>query len=56
MTTRALVRPERDLSLANHRPLLKAAACGEGLAVWIVEPEWLRSDEFSGAHLDVALQ
>lgn len=56
MPTRALVWFKRDLRLHDHAPLLAAADCDRALAVFVIEPEWLRSPEFAPRHLAYLLQ
>jgi deoxyribodipyrimidine photo-lyase len=43
---------KRDLRVADHRPLLEAAARGPVVCLYIYEPELLRSAEFASRHLD----
>ena len=54
MTSRALVWFKRDLRLQDHAPLQAAAQCDEALALYVVEPEWVRSDECDAQHLAFA--
>ncbi len=56
MPTRALIWLKRDLRMSDHAPLSQAAACDEALAVFVIEPQWLRSPEFDPRHLAYALQ
>ena len=56
MSTRALIWLKRDLRMSDHAPLSQAAACDEALAVFVIEPQWLRSPEFDPRHLAYALQ
>ncbi|CAM2157626.1 hypothetical protein PT2222_420041 [Paraburkholderia tropica] len=42
---RALIWFKRDLRIHDHAPLASAAACEDGLALVVIEPEWLASPE-----------
>jgi deoxyribodipyrimidine photo-lyase len=52
----ALVWLKRDLRLHDHASLAAAAQCDRALALYIIEPEWIASDEFDSQHLAFALQ
>ena len=56
MTTSALVWFKRDLRTLDHEPLARAASHPTCAAVYIIEPEWLQSNEFDPQHLDFVLQ
>lgn len=47
-----LVWFKRDLRVADHEPLARAAARGPVIALYVYEPSVLRSPEFDGLHLD----
>jgi deoxyribodipyrimidine photo-lyase len=47
---------KRDLRVADHAPLLTAAARGPVLCLWVVEPEALVRDDFDPVHLGFALE
>lgn len=53
--TRALVWFKRDLRVRDHAPLAAAAQCTDALAVYVIEPEWLESEEFDAAQARFAL-
>ena len=53
--TRALVWFKRDLRLRDHAPLEQAQRFKDALAVYVIEPEWLASDEFDVRHAEFAL-
>ena len=42
---------KRDLRVADHAPLAKAAKSGQCLCLYVYEPELIRSDEFDTSHL-----
>jgi deoxyribodipyrimidine photo-lyase len=44
---RALVWLKRDLRLHDHPPLASAASAGEALSIFVTEPAWTQSPEFS---------
>jgi len=52
---RALLWFKRDLRLHDHAPLVAAQVQGDALAVFVIEPEWLRSPECDASHVDFAL-
>ena len=52
---RALVWFKRDLRQDDHAPLAAAQHFESALGLFIIEPEWLASPEFSTAHLQFAL-
>ena len=54
-SSRALVWFKRDLRVADHAPLVAAAACDEALGLYVIEPEWLRSPECDAQHVAFAL-
>ncbi|MFO0932086.1 MAG: FAD-binding domain-containing protein [Planctomycetota bacterium] len=47
---------KRDLRVADHAPLLAAAARGPVLCLYVVEPEALARDDFDPVHLGFALE
>ena len=47
----ALVWFKRDLRLRDHAPLVEAQHFERALALFVIEPEWLRSPEFDARHL-----
>ena len=47
-----LVWFKRDLRITDHAPLAQAAARGPVVALYVYEPELLRSAEFDACHLD----
>ena len=47
---------KRDLRVADHAPLLTAAARGPVLCLYVVEPEALARDDFDPVHLGFALE
>ena len=51
----ALVWLKRDLRLHDHAALAAACACEQALALYVIEPVWLRSPEFDPQHLQFAL-
>ena len=53
---RALVWFKRDLRVHDHAALAAAQQHDDALALFIIEPEWLRSDECDASHVDFALQ
>jgi deoxyribodipyrimidine photo-lyase len=50
--TLQLVWFKRDLRMADHEPLARAARCGPVAAVYVYEPSVMRSPEFDTCHLD----
>jgi deoxyribodipyrimidine photolyase len=50
-TSRALVWFKRDLRQDDHAPLAAAQHFESALGLFIIEPEWLASPEFSTAQL-----
>ena len=54
-TRRALVWFKRDLRVHDHAPLVAALADADALALFVIEPEWMRSPECDGSHVDFAL-
>ncbi len=52
---RSLVWFKRDLRIHDHAALVAAQAHGDGLAVFVIEPEWLQSPECDASHVDFAL-
>jgi deoxyribodipyrimidine photo-lyase len=42
---------KRDLRVADHAPLVKAAQSGHCLCLYVYEPELIHSDEFDTSHL-----
>jgi deoxyribodipyrimidine photo-lyase len=55
MPSTAIVWLKRDLRLADHAPLHAARAFERAVALYVIEPEWLGSPEFDGAHLAFVL-
>ena len=53
--SRALVWFKRDLRQDDHAPLAAAQHFESALGLYIIEPEWLKSPEFSPIHLQFAL-
>ena len=51
----ALVWLKRDLRLRDHAPLHAAQAARAAAAVYVIEPAWLGSPEFSASHLQFTL-
>ena len=51
----ALVWFKRDLRQDDHAPLAAAQQFESALGLFIIEPEWLSSPEFSTSHLQFAL-
>ena len=51
----ALVWFKRDLRQDDHAPLAAAQQFESALGLFIIEPEWLNSPEFSTSHLQFAL-
>jgi deoxyribodipyrimidine photo-lyase len=51
-----LVWFKRDLRAEDHEPLAKALQCGPTVGLFLIEEEWLGSDEFAPAHLQFALE
>lgn len=47
---------KKDLRVEDHEPLAKALSNGPTLALFVIEPQWLRSPEFSERHLSFALE
>jgi deoxyribodipyrimidine photolyase len=56
MPSKALVWFKRDLRLHDHAPLCEAVLCDEALALYIIEPQCLSSEEFDSQHLDFVLR
>lgn len=54
-TSQALVWFKRDLRQDDHAPLRAAQHFEAAQGLFIIEPEWLGSPEFSSAHLQFAL-
>ena len=54
-TSCALVWFKRDLRQDDHAPLAAAQQFESALGLFIIEPEWLNSPEFSTSHLQCAL-
>lgn len=54
-TSQALVWFKRDLRQDDHAPLAAAQHFESALGLFIIEPEWLASPEFSTAHLQFVL-
>ena len=52
----ALVWFKRDLRQDDHAPLAEAQNFESAMALYIIEPQWLDSPEFSAAHLQFALE
>lgn len=52
---RALVWFKRDLRVHDHAALAAAQAYDDALAIFIIEPEWLQSEECDASHVDFAL-
>ena len=52
---RALVWFKRDLRVHDHAALAAAQACDDALAIFIIEPDWLQSEECDASHVDFAL-
>lgn len=46
-----LVWLKRDLRISDHRPLEEACATGPTVALYVYEPDLIRSDEFDASHL-----
>ena len=55
MNATALVWFKRDLRLNDHAPLAAAQAFERTLALYVIEPEWLRSPECDPRHVAFAL-
>ena len=55
-SARALVWFKRDLRLGDHAPLAAAQQFESALGLFIIEPEWLQSPEFSAARVQFALE
>jgi deoxyribodipyrimidine photo-lyase len=54
VSTYTLVWLKRDLRRADHAPLFEAARCDAAAALFIVEPEWVKSPECDAQHLAFA--
>ena len=54
-SSRALVWFKRDLRQDDHAPLAAAQHFESAMGLYIIEPEWLQSPEFSSMHLQFAL-
>jgi hypothetical protein len=52
----AVVWLERDLRLRDHAPLHAAQSARAAAALYVIEPAWLASPEFSPSHLQFTLQ
>ena len=52
----ALVWFKRDLRQDDHAPLAAAQNFESAMGLYIIEPQWLDSPEFSAAHLQFALE
>jgi deoxyribodipyrimidine photo-lyase len=52
----ALVWLKRDLRLHDHAPLHAAQGARAAAALFVIEPAWLHSPEFSASHLHFTLQ
>ncbi|MDP2006760.1 MAG: FAD-binding domain-containing protein [Rubrivivax sp.] len=52
----ALVWLKRDLRLRDHAPLHAAQGARAAVALYVIEPAWLASPEFSSSHLHFTLQ
>ena len=52
---RALVWFKRDLRVHDHAPLVAARSYTDALAIFIIEPEWLKSPDCDASHADFAL-
>ncbi len=52
---RALVWFKRDLRVQDHAALAAAHGCGEVLALFVIEPEWLASPECAPQHVAFTL-
>ena len=50
MTTTAVVWFKRDLRLYDHTPLAAAQAFERSLALYVIQPDWLRSPECDPRH------
>ncbi|MBC7716837.1 MAG: deoxyribodipyrimidine photo-lyase [Pseudorhodobacter sp.] len=55
MTNRSLVWFKRDLRSRDHAPLVEAQNRGTALALFVIEPEWLGSDECDPQHVAFTL-
>ena len=55
MTSKAIVWFKRDLRVRDHAPLVAAQNHGQALALFIVEPAWLRSAECDSQHVAFTL-
>ncbi|MFM6989700.1 MAG: FAD-binding domain-containing protein [Rhodoferax sp.] len=53
---RALVWFKRDLRVHDHAALFAAQAHDDAFGLFIIEPEWLQSQECDASHVDFALQ
>ncbi len=53
---RTLVWLKRDLRQRDHAPLHAAQTASAAAALYVIEPEWLASPEFSASHLHFSLQ
>ncbi|HTR09750.1 MAG TPA: FAD-binding domain-containing protein [Paraburkholderia sp.] len=49
--SRALIWFKRDLRIHDHAALAAAAACDDGFALVVIEPEWLASPECDAQHV-----
>jgi len=41
---------KKDLRVRDHQPLARAIACGPTVGLFLVEPDWFGSEEFSYSH------
>jgi deoxyribodipyrimidine photo-lyase len=55
MAAKSLVWFKRDLRIRDHAPLAAAQALGQTLALFVIEPQWLKSAEFDPQHLAFTL-
>ena len=51
-----LVWFKRDLRDTDHAPLAHSLRNGPTIGLFLIEPQWINSDEFSQRHLCFALQ
>ena len=52
---RTLVWFKRDLRIHDHAALVAAQSHHDALALFVMEPEWLKSPECDARHVDFAL-
>ena len=50
-TNKSLVWFKKDLRVTDHEPLLRATSHGQCIGLFIIEADWLTSDEFSSKQL-----